>query len=74
MAKKKSDHIRVRPNDKQTWKEYCKALGTPSPELFSKIMKSPQLKLNQRVLEELKKKEDNFKRKLSLNELQKLRK
>lgn len=64
MPAKKSDHIRVRPEDKKTWKEYCKALGTPSPELFKKVMNSPQLKLNDRILTELKRQEQDLKRKL----------
>ena len=64
MGSKKSDHIRVRPEDKQTWKEYCKALGIPSPDMFSKVMKSPELKLNERILNELKKQEMELKRKL----------
>lgn len=61
---KKSDHIRIRPEDKKTWKEYCRALGTPSPELFAKIIKSPELKLNERILNELKKQEYELKKKL----------
>jgi hypothetical protein len=63
---KKSDHIRIRPEDKKVWGEYCKALGTPSPDLFSKIIKSPELKLNERILAELKKQEEDLKRKLRL--------
>ena len=61
---KKSDHIRIRPEDKKVWKEYCKALGTPSPGLFHKVLTSPQLKINERILEELKKQEAELKRKL----------
>lgn len=61
---KKSDHIRVRPEDKKTWRDFCKALGTPSPELFKRVMTSPNLDLNKRVIEELQKKEEALKRKL----------
>ena len=64
--KKKSDHIRVRIEDKKKWNEYCKALGTPSPELFKKVMHSPKLDLNQKMIEELQKKEADLKRKLGL--------
>jgi len=66
MAKKKSDHIRIRVEDKEKWTEYCKALGTPSPDLFKKIMHSPKLDLNKKMLEELQLKEANLKRKLGL--------
>lgn len=71
MANKKSDHIRVRIEDKKKWKNYCRALGTPSPDLFKKVMTSPNLDLNQRVLEELKKQEEDLKRKLSLTNVKK---
>lgn len=67
MASKKSDHIRVRMDDKKKWNDYCKALGTPSPDLFKKVLTSPKLDLNKRVLEELQKKEMELKRKMGLN-------
>lgn len=63
---KKSDHIRIRGTDKKTWLEYCKALKTNSPELFHKMMHSPNLKLNEKVLEELKKQEREIERKIKL--------
>lgn len=63
---KKSDHIRVRPIDKKSWKEWCKTLGTTSPDLFNKVMTSPNLKLNERMLEELRKKEEVLKRRLGI--------
>ncbi len=59
---KKSDHIRIRPNDKKTWKEYCDILGEKSPDLFNKIINSKELKLNDRILQELQKKEEILKR------------
>lgn len=64
MASKKSDHIRVRIEDKKKWGEYCKALGTPSPDLFSKVMHSPKLEIDKKILEELQKQEEALKRKL----------
>lgn len=63
---KKSDHIRIRPEDKKLWAEYCRALGTPSPDLFSKIIKSKEINLNERVLVELRKQEEEIKRKLKI--------
>lgn len=72
---KKSDHIRIRPEDKKKWAAYCEALGVKSPDLFSKIMKSERIKLNQRIAEELNKKREDFIKKLSLpNEIKKFKK
>lgn len=64
MAKKSSDHIRIRTEDKKEWGQYCKALGTPSPDLFHKVMTSPHIKLNEKILEELKKNEEELKKKI----------
>lgn len=63
---KKSDHIRVRPEDKAVWSKYCKDLSLPSPDLFKKVMNSENLKLNEKILQELRKKEEDLRRKLNL--------
>jgi len=63
---KNSGHIRIRYEDKKIWKEYCRALGEPSPELFSKIIKSKELNLNQRIINEYQKKQTELRRKLNL--------
>lgn len=62
--KKNSLHIRIKQEDGKVWKEYCKTLGESSPSLFSKIIKSKELNLNDRILNELKKKEMQMKRRL----------
>jgi hypothetical protein len=61
---KQTKFIRIRPEDSFTWREYCKALGSPSPDLFSKIINSKELNLNQRVLNEIKKKQEELKKSL----------
>ena len=66
MAKKNSTHIRTWKNDKEKFKDYCKALGTTSPELFNKLINSEKVNLNKRVIEELKKKEESLKRRAGL--------
>lgn len=65
MKKKHTSHIRIDLLDKPVWKEYCKILGEPSPKLFSKLLKSKELNLNQRVFNEYKRKEMELKKKLS---------
>lgn len=62
--KKNSVHIRVKQEDAKTWKEYCKALGEPSPKLFSKVIKSKEVRLDERIMNEYKKKEMELKRRL----------
>lgn len=64
--KKNTDHIRIRKGDKLAWKEYCKALGTSSPDLFSKVMQSEKLRLNDKIMEEMRKRDAEMKRKLGL--------
>lgn len=58
-----STHIRVMPEDKELWNEFCKSLGARSPELFGKVIKSPKIGLSKRILEELRKKEDTLRKK-----------
>lgn len=62
--KKNTEHIRIKKGDKIIWKEYCKALGESSPKLFSKVIHSQELKLNERILNELKRKQEDINRKL----------
>lgn len=69
MAKKNSTHIRTYKSDKEKWAEMCKTLGTPSPELFNKVMTSENINLNKRVLEELQKKEQALKRKMGIKDV-----
>lgn len=66
MAKKNSTHIRTYKNDKEKFKEYCKALGKSSPEMFNKLITSEKLNLDKRVLQELRKKEEALRRKAGL--------
>lgn len=62
---KKSDHIRIMPKDKILWRDYCKALNTTSPNLFSRVIHSPEIKLNDRILKEKQKIDEDLKRRLS---------
>ena len=64
---KQSIHIRVRPIDHEVWKNYCDALGEKSPELFNKVMTSEKLRLNEKIIEELRKKEEDVLRKISFS-------
>lgn len=66
--KKNTMHIRIKPDDNHKWKEYCKALGLPSPELFNKILNSKELSLDMRIMNEYKKKEEDLKRKIGKDE------
>lgn len=59
-----SEHIRINPEDKKVWDEYRKVLGESSPALFSKIIRSNKLKLHERILNELKKKQEEFSKRI----------
>lgn len=50
--KKTTRHIRITPEDKLVWKEYCKILGETSPKLFNKIIRSEELELDKRIVKE----------------------
>jgi len=62
--RKRTTHIRIRPEDSKIWKEYCNILGERSPDLFGKILKSPEIKMNERILNELAKKQTNWMRRM----------
>jgi hypothetical protein len=55
-----STMIRVKRDDRKIWKEYCETLGENSPNLFNKIIKSSEIKLQERILTELKKKQEKI--------------
>lgn len=65
-SKKNTEHIRIKKTDKILWKDYCSRLGTTSPDLFSKVLKSDTIKLNQKIMEEMKKREQEMKKKLGI--------
>lgn len=65
-VKKNSTTIKVRQQDRQTWRDYCNFLGESSPRLFSKVLQSKELNLSKRILDEKKKREEDFKRKAGL--------
>jgi hypothetical protein len=56
----KSTQIRVSKQDKDLWKKYCEIVGDSSPKLFNKIIKSKELNLNQRILNEFRKKKQQI--------------
>lgn len=64
--KKNSTNIRVTLEDQRKWKEYCKTLGETSPGLFKKLMTSPKIELDRRILQEARKKQEEVAKKLNL--------
>jgi len=64
--RKKSTHIRVKPEDKLKWDEYKQGLGKTSPDLFNTILASKELNLDQRVYLEALKKQQKLKFKLGI--------
>lgn len=64
MKPKNTANIRIYPKEREIWREYCKILGESSPRLFSKVLSSKELNLNQRILNEFKKKEVEVRRRM----------
>lgn len=62
MKDKNSEHIRIRKEDKEKWKKFCEMLRVPSAKLFSKILTSQEINLEERIRKEYTKKEEKFKR------------
>lgn len=62
----KSTKIRIDIEDAKKWRDYCEATRMPSADLFKKVMKSPKLDIEKRILEEAQKREMELKRKLGI--------
>jgi len=56
MTKSRTAHIRIFNEDKEWFRITTKALGIKHPELMNKIIRSPNLDLNEKIKEEIKKK------------------
>ena len=64
VKKNNTRHIRISKLDLEKWKRYCELTGMKSPTLFSKIMKSEKINLNDRIVQEYHKREEALRRKL----------
>lgn len=61
--KRRTTQVRILPEDKSLLDNYCKTLGLSRPTFLNKVLRSNELKLNERVLNEYKKKEEELKKK-----------
>lgn len=56
-------NMRVYSKENELFKKYCKDLGLSSPKLFRKILTSDKVQIEQRILEEVKRKNEDVLRK-----------
>lgn len=62
---KKSTEIKIWKDDKKRLDNWKKSLGISGPELINKVFTSPKINLQQRMLEESLKREEELRRKLA---------